>query len=256
MPTHEVYRHEKAIPLALLQWIIEPLPSDLTEILVFSSAIAMAGAAAGVWMSGVPEISRRIVPVSGAVLLLLSLVWVMPELGEMLGWPLGPALMLCGFLAIYLIDRYVYPVCPACSHTHDHDVCSTRLHGFATPLIAAALIHSIFDGWALAAGHVTEFPGIRSAMAAGVLIHKVPESFAYGVILRAALRRRGMALLWALGAQAATLLGAGLAVTMAPKIGSAWIAVLLAIGGGTFLYLGFHAVHGEWKRRLVARAIR
>ena len=26
-------------------------------------------------------------------------------------------------------------------------------------------------------------------------------------------------------------------------------AVLLALGGGTFLYLGFHAVHGEWKRR-------
>ena len=216
----------------------------------------MAGAAAGVWMSGIPEISRRIVPVSGAVLLLLSLAWVMPELGEMIGWPLGPALMLAGCAGIFLIDRFVYPVCPACSHTHDHDSCSTRLHGFATPLIFAALIHSIFDGWALAAGHTGEFPGVRSAIAAGVLIHKVPESIAYGVILRAALRHRGMAMLWALVAQAATLLGAVLAVAMAARIGSAWIAVLLALGGGTFLYLGFHAVHGEWKRRVVARAVR
>ena len=207
-------------------------------------------------MSGVPEVSRRIVPVSGAVLLLLSLLWVMPELGESFGWSLGPGLMLVGFVVLFVIDKLVYPVCPACSHTHDHDACSTRLHGFATPLIAAALIHSIFDGWALAAGHAGEFPGVRSAIAAGILIHKVPESIAYGVILRAALRRRSMALLWALVAQGATLVGALMAIILAPRMGSTWIGVLLAFGGGTFLYLGFHAVHGEWKRRVVARAVR
>ena len=67
----------------------------------------------------------------------------------------------------------------------------------------------------------------------GIVIHKVPESIAYDVILRAALRSPGMAMLWALIAQAATLLGAGLAFVMAPRIGSAWIAVLLALGGGT-----------------------
>jgi len=27
------------------------------------------------------------------------------------------------------------------------------------------------------------------------------------------------------------------------------LALLLAFGGGTFLYLGYHAVHAEWKRR-------
>ena len=232
------------------------MTSTLPSILLLSSSLAMAGAATGVWMSGIPDIARRIVPVSGAVLLLLSLFWVMPELGALLGWPLGPALMLAGFAGLFLIDRYVYPVCPTCSHTHDHDSCSTRLHGFAAPLIAAALIHSIFDGWALAAGQAGDLPGVQSAMAAGIVIHKVPESIAYGVILRAALQRPGMALVWALVAQAATLLGAVLAFVMAPRIGSAWIAVLLALGGGTFLYLGFHAVHGEWKRRLVARAIR
>ena len=207
-------------------------------------------------MSSVPEVSRRIVPLSGAVLLVLSLVWVMPELGASFGWSLGPGLMLVGFFVLFVIDRFIYPVCPACSHTHDHDTCSTRLHGFATPLIVAALIHSVFDGWALAAGHAGEVPGVRSAIAAGILVHKVPESIAYGVILRAALRRRSTALLWALIAQGATLLGAVLAIAMAPRIGSTWLAALLALGGGTFLYLGFHAVHGEWKRRVLARAVR
>jgi zinc transporter ZupT len=206
-------------------------------------------------MSGVPEVSRRIVPVSGAVLLLLSLFWILPELGASFGWSLGPGLMVIGFACLFLIDRFVYPVCPACSHTHDHDACSTRLHGFGTPLITAALIHSIFDGWALAVGLGGDTPTIRSAITAGVLIHKLPESIAYGVILRAALRRRSMALVWALIAQGATLVGAVLALAMAPRLGTTWLAALLALGGGTFLYLGFHAVHGEWKRRVVARAV-
>jgi zinc transporter ZupT len=222
-------------------------------ILLFSSVLAMAGAAAGVWLSSVPEVSRRVVPLGGIVLLLLSLLWVMPELAGTFGWELGPTLMLAGFGLVWAIDRFLYPVCPACAHTHDHDACSTRLHGFAMPLIAAALIHSLFDGWTLAAGQ--ELSG-GAALTAGVIIHKIPESIAYGVILKAALRSRSQALGWALGAQAATVAGALLAIVVAPVIGSRWMGMLLAIGGGTFLYLGFHAVHGEWKRRTAERAVR
>jgi zinc transporter ZupT len=216
----------------------------------------MCGAAAGVWVSGFPKIARQIVPLGGLVLLLLSLLWVMPELGESIGWPLGPALMLASFAGLWWFDRYVHPVCPACAHTHDHDACTTRLHGFAGPLITAAMIHSIFDGWVLAAGDAVHTAGAHDAIVAGILVHKLPESVAYGVILRAALRSRRHAMLWALLAQAATVVGALLASSMAPRIGSAWIGVLLAFGGGTFLYLGFHAVHGEWKRRLHERALR
>jgi zinc transporter ZupT len=212
----------------------------------------MLGAAAGVWLATVPEITRRMVPVCGAILLLLSLFWVMPELAESLGWRTGPALLFAGFLLLWIVDRYVHPVCPSCAHNHDHDSCSTRLHGFATPLLAAALIHSLFDGWTLAAG--TEMMPSGSALALGVVIHKIPESLAFGVILRAALRSPRTSLIWAVAVQAAMLPGALLAVTLAPVIGSQWMTVLLALGGGTFLYLGFHAVHGEWRRRVASRA--
>ena len=220
-----------------------------------SSAIAMAGAATGVYMSGIPDVSRRIVPVSGAVLLLISLLLVLPELVASFGSGLGSAVMLAGVLIVWAIDRFVYPVCPTCSHTHDHDACSTRLHGFAAPLIVAALLHSIFDGWALAVGYEREVAGVRGVMAAGILLHKLPESLAYGVILRAALKSRQPALFWALAAQAATVVGAVLALSLAGMLGSAWVGALLALGGGTFLYLGFHAVHGEWKRRTAAKPV-
>ena len=49
--------------------------------------------------------------------------------------------------------------------------------------------------------------------------------------------------------QVAMIAGALFELALAPFIGPIWLHILLAIAGGTFLYLGFHAVHGEWKRR-------
>ena len=109
------------------------IPSLSTVLLVFT----MAGAAAsyaGIVISGVPELSRKVVPFSGAMLLLVSFLWVLPELANQLGWVSGLGLMMAGFAVLWLVDKHLYPVCPSCSHTHDHDSCVTRLHGFAGPL--------------------------------------------------------------------------------------------------------------------------
>ncbi len=229
------------------------MPPGFQAVLLITSVVSIAGAGAGVWLATIPEITRRIVPLGGAILLLISFFWVLPELAESFGWSLGAALMLTGFVLLWLIDRFVHPVCPACAHNHDHDSCSTRLHGFATPLVAAALVHSLFDGWTLAAG--SGLLAVAPALTAGVMIHKIPESLAFGVILRAALRSRTTALWSAILVQAAMIPGAALAFALAPVIGSRWMALLLALGGGTFLYLGFHAVHGEWRRRVASRAV-
>jgi len=177
--------------------------------------------------------------------------WLLKDMRGCGGWQVGPALMFAGFALVWFVDRFITPVCPACSHTHDHDVCSTRLHGFAGPLITAALIHSLFDGWTLAAGQ--SIHGSGAALAASVIVHKIPESIAYGVILKAALKSRTLALGWALTAQAATIAGAVLGIAFSARLGEQWMGALLALGGGTFLYLGFHAVHGEWRRRAALR---
>jgi zinc transporter ZupT len=211
--------------------------------------MAIASAAAGVWLTSMPDISRRIVPFSGAVLIGISLFLVLPELSEVFGWAEGLTLMSAGFLVLFVIDRYIYPVCPACAHSHDHVCCNTRLHGFAPPLIAAALLHSLFDGWALAAGQDPAGHNFGHAISLGVALHKLPEGVAFGVILRAALQSPIRAFLWAAITQGIMLLGGLLELATSSYIGPHWITVLLAIGGGTFLYLGVHAVHGEWKRR-------
>ena len=47
--------------------------------------------------------------------------------------------------------------------------------------------------------------------------------------------------------QMVTLLGAGLESVAEPHIGPLLDTSFVAVAGGTFLYLGFHAVHSEWK---------
>jgi zinc transporter ZupT len=227
--------------------------SSAYSVLIFLTLYSAVSAAVGVSIIAIPEIARRIVPFSGAVLILISLFWVLPELASIFGWPGAAALLLCGSAFIYIVDRHIYPVCPTCAHTHDHDDCTTRLHGFAGPLITAAFLHSLFDGWALTAGMTAEGELLGRAVALGVALHRLAEGIAFGVILRAALRSRTQAYLFAVGTQCAMLAGGLLQTATAHRIGNQWIAALLALGGGMFLYLGFHTVHGEWKRRVAAQ---
>ena len=209
------------------------------------TAIAILSAAAGVWLTSFTAISRPLVPFGGGVLLGVGLFWILPEMAVYFSWQ-GAILWLAGgFLLLAAIDRYLYPVCPACSHSHEHDSCATRLHGFATPLLAAAALHSALDGWSAAASQET---GFSMALIGGIAIHKIPEGLALGVIARASLGSRSSALAWCALAQAATLAGAGLESVLAPHLGSQALHALLALAGGSFLYLGGHAVHGELRR--------
>ena len=217
--------------------------------LLLFTLFAMVSAIVGVWLTSMPEISRRVIPFSGAVLVMVSLFWVLPELVAEFGFPLGVGLMTGGFAVLFIVDRYIYAVCPACSHTHDHDSCLTSLHGFAGPLILAAFLHNVFDGWMLAAGNEQGAGAAGSGILLGVAIHKLPEGLAFGVIVRAAMKSRSKAFLVAGLTQGMMLAGGVLEQVASPYMGNRWVALLLAFGGGTFLYLGYHAVHAEWRRR-------
>ena len=216
-----------------------------TELLLLT-IVAVAAAALGVWISGMPEVSRRIVPFSGGLLIGISLFWALPEFSATIGWMTGAGAIGAGFLLLWAIDRLVYPLCPSCAHTHDHDACATRLHGFAAPLLVASALHSLVDGWSIAASRSGE---LGAAFLLGVSIHKIPEGLALGVILRAALSSRWTAFALAAVAQSATIAGGALQSLIAPNVGPGMLSIMLAAASGGFLYLGFHAVHAEWKRR-------
>lgn len=209
------------------------------------TAIAVLSAAAGIWLTSFSPLARRLVPFGGGALVGVAIFWVLPEMAQFFRWS-GALLWLAGgFLALAAFDRFVYPVCPACSPAHDHQHCATRLHGFALPLLGAAALHAMLDGWSAAAG---ESARLSLGLVAAIAVHKIPEGLALAVIARAAFRTRSTALGWCVAAQLATLAGAALESVLAPYLGTPALYALLALAGGSFLYLGAHAVHGEIRR--------
>lgn len=208
--------------------------------------VAVLCAACGVLLESVRTLSRRMVPFSGGVLVGVALFWVLPEMAEFFRWPGAMAWISAGFALLWFVDRFVYAVCPACSHTHEHERCETRLHGFAGPLLTAAAVHAAMDGWTATAAHsVTRF---GAALLTGIAFHKLPEGIALGVIARASLSSRLGAIAWCAAAEAATLAGGGLETLLSPYFNAHAVHAVLAIAGGSFLYLGGHAIHGELRR--------
>jgi zinc transporter ZupT len=196
-----------------------------------------------------------VVPFSAGLLIGVALFGLVPELALGIGWTVCAALFVAGYGLLLLINRFVYPVCPTCAHDHDHSACTTELHGFAAPLILAAALHSFLDGWSIATVQLAAPLGLRVAVPVAVALHKAPEGMALGGILRAAVRSRAAALGLAALAEGSTLAGGALGLVMAPHLGSEWITYPMGIAAGWLCYLGYHAVHEEWKRRGARTAV-
>jgi zinc transporter ZupT len=221
--------------------------------------VAILGAAGGVWLTSVDAFTRKVVPFSGGMLIGIALFWVLPEMADVLGWIASLAWATSGFALLAVTDRYFHPVCPACSHPHQHsaddhprevhprdDHPEPELEGLAAPLLLAAALHSAIDGWSVAAAHSTTTFG--ATFVTGIAFHKLPEGLALGAIARSSLSNRYAALACCAAAESATLLGGGLEAALAPHLDLQILRVLLAVAGGSFVYLGGHAVHGEIQR--------
>jgi zinc transporter ZupT len=216
------------------------------------TAIAILAAVCGVALESVRGWSRRMLPFGGGVLIGVALVWILPEIAERFGWFAALGWTLSGIAAVALIDRFVYPVCPACSSDHEHSVCALRLHGFAAPLLIAAGLHAALDGWTAAAANSA--PLFTRAFVIALAFHKLPEGLALGVIARAAMNSRMTAIAWCALAESMTLAGGGIQVAIAPHLNAYGVYVVLAFACGCFLYLGGHAIHGESRRSGAAPA--
>jgi zinc transporter ZupT len=226
--------------------------SSVFPFLFFLLGMAVLGTLAGVRLGGLPDVSRRILPFSGGLLIGVASFWILPEIAARFGWIGALTGLVGGFGLLWFIDKYVHTVCPSCSHSHDHDSCVTRLHGFALPLMVAASLHSFFDGWSIAVAQERGFESLRLAFLLGVGIHKLPEALALGVLLVAALGSPWKAVLGAGAAQSMMLVGGALATSMVPYLSAGWTAGFLAAAAGIFVFLGYHAIDGEYRRRGVA----
>lgn len=211
--------------------------------------LTLAGCYVGLQLARAPHLSRRVLPFSGGVLVGIAAFWVFPEIAQHYGWPGAVVGIAGGFGLLWLANRYAFAVCPACSATHDHDSCAARLHGFTVPLFAAASLHSFLDGWSLGVAQQQSAQNIRLAFLAGIAIHKLPEGMALGVLLLAATGSVWKAWLSCAAVQSCMVWGGLLAVVAASHLGPHWIGALLAVAAGVFVYLGYHAIEGEYRAR-------
>lgn len=214
-----------------------------------AAAAGISAALLGVWLTAAERRSRLVVAFSAGVLLGVAAFGLLPELAVVSGWPVSILLFATGYGLLIGIDKLVYPICPVHAHDHDHAVCASELHGFAGPLVLAAALHSFLDGWSVATAQWAAPVGLRVAVPLAVALHKIPEGIALGGMLRASVNSRPQALLWCVLAEGCTLLGGVSGALMAPHLGTTWIVYPLGITAGWVFYLGFHAVHEEWKRR-------
>jgi zinc transporter ZupT len=213
-----------------------------------ATAVGVSGTALGLWLTGLRRRARFVVPLSAGVLLGVVAFGLVPELILETGWGVSAMLVAVGYGLLIVVNRFAYRVCPTCSHDHDHNACDTELHGFAAPLICAAALHSFLDGWGIATAQLAAPAGLRIVVPVAVALHKLPEGIALGGILRAAVTSRTAALGWCIVAEGATLVGAALGLAMGPHLGTRWITYPLGITAGWLLYLGYHALHEEWRR--------
>jgi zinc transporter ZupT len=223
--------------------------TGLYPILIGLFLLTLLGAFAGMRLAEIPSISRRILPFSGGLLVGIALFWILPEIAERNGWLAACAGLIAGFSLLFLIDRYLYPVCPTCSQTHHHEDCSRSLHGFAAPLLIASGLHSFFDGWGLAVSRQEGFETLRVAFLAGIGVHKLPEGLALGALLIAALGTESRAMLGATAAQSMMLVGGVLGVLLAGHLAPTSTVAFLSVAAGAFVYLGYHAVDSEYQQR-------
>jgi zinc transporter ZupT len=215
---------------------------------VAAAAIAVGSAGLGLWLGAARGRARMVVPFSAGVLLGVALFGLFPEMAGELGWTLSALLFAAGYAVLFAVNRYAYPVCPSCSHNHDHNACATVLHGFAVPLVAATAVHAFLDGWSMATVQAVSGMDVRVTVPLAVGLHKIPEGMALGAILWASMRSRPAAFAWCVAAESCTVLGGAVGLALAPRLGTAWILYPLAVAGGCFFFLGFHAIHEEWKR--------
>jgi zinc transporter ZupT len=181
--------------------------------------------------------SRALIPVSGVLLVCVAVFGLMPELIAAVGWLRTLALAGTGYAILAILDHRGYAVCPSCSHGEK----------FAGSLVAATAVHAFVDGWGMAA--TERDAAVGSAIAAAILLHKIPEGIALGAMLKASSASNGAALALLVGAELPTVLGGFAGLRSAPGL---WLNYPLALAGGTFIFLGLHAVSG-WVRTARAR---
>lgn len=167
---------------------------------------------------------EQMVAFGAGYMLAVALVEVIPEAFHRSG-AAAPALVLAGYLAVHLTQHTVTP------HFHFGEETHAVRRVAGTSALVGLLLHTLFDGVAIASGFLVS-PSLGVLLFLAILLHKLPE----GVTISSLVIAGGGAARQALASGA--LLGAA---TIAGVVVTDRVGVLathgLAISGGVTLYV-------------------
>jgi zinc transporter ZupT len=201
--------------------------------------LAAGGVVAGVLAGQSRFWTHQLGAAGGGLLLGVALFWVVPEIAQRAGWLLAVSLALAALVLIAAADSVLM-----------HTGHSPR-SGAIGPLLAATAVHCFLDGWSVRA--LGGRPLTDVAVGVGLALHKVPEGFGLGWVMRRTLPSVRTCILLGTGVEALT----ALAAAIEPKanqsgttnMGAWWTAGVLAVISGSFLYFAFHVVIPERHKR-------
>ncbi len=178
---------------------------------------------------------------AAGALLAVSLFEILPETVEQVGLWRALASFASGYFLFYVVNRFIFHVCPACAATHTE----TDFKAITIMMIAAMSIHSFMDGLAI-------YSSFAGGAKGGVLIllavayHKFPEGMALTLVARSQGLGRLQAFFIAIGLESVTTIAGGLTgLFFLLPAASSWMAYVLGHVGGGFVFLVFHALLGE-----------
>lgn len=217
-----------------------------TDIIIMVAA-AMGGGLIGVFLHGkITKDVKVVLAFSGAYLLALSVIHLMPEIYHTLDERAG-LFILCGFLLQIAMDYFSKGV----EHGHVHR--SDQLRGvFPLGIFISLFLHSFIEGLPLASealtGHDHAHAGSGhvhahthgGALLVGIAIHKVPEAIALAVLLYHYFERKSKTLLmlaiYAMATPLGMWAGHSFIANYQGQAGQAY-AIMLAIAVGIFLHV-------------------
>lgn len=203
----------------------------------------------------------RVLPWTAGVLLGVSLFWILPEIAEGRGWTVTLALVVPLVLVLALIDRYAYPICPFClGHLHAQRTCHSHRFGrrvvaIGWPLLIIGCVHCFLDGWAIGLARAgVAATNAASAISYGVIVHKLPESVAIGIVAArlTSTRLRAMAML---GLIQVSMLAGGIFSFVSEYRDIASLELFSIPACACLILFGFLALEDEWRLKGRRKAI-
>ncbi len=175
------------------------------------------------------NLSRYALPFASGILLAVSLLHLIPESTHELGED-AFLIVIMAFVASFLLERYLVSL-------HHHKEKGHTLYGATVPLVFIGdTIHNFIDGVSIAAAYVVN-PSFGFIVTAATFLHETPHEIGdFGVFLSSGLTRMKTFRLNLISALA-TFPGAFVTYYFFRETPEK-IAVLLAISGGIFLFLG------------------